>query len=561
MIRLSGRVVLYAGSLLALVAIYTTLYRWGMATLEGEQRTWYGAFEIVIQSMTTTGYGQDAPWESPEMTALMVAIQLTGITYIFVAFPLFVVPWLRTLVQPTPPERVEGLSDHVVIVGYTERCAMLVDELESKETPYVVLEADEEHAQELHDDGIVVLHGDPSTDEALEAAYAGDALAIVIDATEEEYISTILAIDELNPDVPVLAIIEDQTRARYLRYAGVDEVLSPKHRIGKALGDKVRGVIDVDLTDANEGDSTLNIAEFPIDRDSEFFDVPLDACQRIEDWGVTVLGVWVRGDFLRTLSSDVRTDENTTLLVTGTAGQLDAVADEVGSRGRRYRSTPDPVIVIGAGVIGSTVVGGLERAGLETVFVEGESATTTELAIDPETEETVHEPDIVGDPTIEETLHDADIEEARTVVLALENDEDAILASLVAREINPDTRLLAAVGREANVSRLRATGVDYVLAIPNVTGRMITRNIFEGDEMTFDEHINLVRIDGSALVGTTLVPDRIRAETGCTVVAIERGGKVSVDVADHVVESDEYLLVAGADDELETFREWGRDVT
>ena len=53
MVRLTRRLALYVGSLLALVAVYTVAYRWGMATLEGETRTWYGALEIVVQSMTT----------------------------------------------------------------------------------------------------------------------------------------------------------------------------------------------------------------------------------------------------------------------------------------------------------------------------------------------------------------------------------------------------------------------------------------------------------------------------------------------------------------------------
>lgn len=56
---------MYVGSLLLLIAAYTLTYRWGMAVYEGEPRTWYHALEVVVHSMTTTGYGQDAPGKLP----------------------------------------------------------------------------------------------------------------------------------------------------------------------------------------------------------------------------------------------------------------------------------------------------------------------------------------------------------------------------------------------------------------------------------------------------------------------------------------------------------------
>ncbi|MHC3439496.1 potassium channel family protein [Natrialbaceae archaeon A-gly3] len=556
MVRLTRRLALYVGSLLALVAVYTVAYRWGMSTLEGETRTWYGALEIVVQSMTTTGYGQDAPWASPQMTVLMVVIQLTGITYLFVAFPLFVIPWLETLVEPSAPEEAAGLEDHIVIVGYTELCASLVDELESSDRPYVVLEADAEKAQELYDDGIATLHRDPATDEALEAAGVEDARAIVIDATEDEFISTILAIGEHNPDVAVLALIEDQSRARYLRYAGVDEVLLPKHRLGKALGDKIRGVVDVDLDGPLELGEGFHLAEYPIDRDSEFFAVPLEDCRRVERTGTTVLGAWVRGDFVTSLSADVHTDENTTVLVAGTQAQLDAVADRIGSSARHYRPTTDPVLVVGSGVTGSTVVGGLERAGLETVLVEHDDADVpTDFGGDPMSAETRREADVVGDPTTERILHEADIEDVRTVVITLADDDEAILTALVARELNPDAQILAALGQRENVSRLRAAGVDYVLALPNVAGRMATLTIFEGDAMIFDEQLRLTDVDASPIAGDRVDSGEIRAQTGCALVGLERDGTVHTDVDGQTLESGDSLVVAGTDRNLESLRE------
>ncbi|WP_290809929.1 TrkA family potassium uptake protein [Halovivax sp.] len=537
MVRLTRRLAIYVGSLLALVVLYTLAYRWGMATLEGEQRTWYGALEIVVQSMTTTGYGQDAPWETLEMTALMVLIQLTGIAYIFVAVPLFVVPWLETLVQPTPPEEADALEDHVIVVGYTDLCGSLVADLASTGTDYLVVEEDEERAQDLHQDGLAVLHGDPATSETLDAAQLEAARAVVADTTERGYISTTIAMERRG--ARVLALVVDPSRARYLRYAGADEVLSPKHRLGKALGDKVRPVVDPGAAGI-ELCEDLQVREYVLSNESELVGDPLVACRRVEATGATVIGAWVRGDFLRTLSSDVRTGENTTLLVAGPDSTLDAAEELTGTPGVPYRPQREPVVVAGTGIVGSTAVGALERADVETTIVDRRDG-------DPV--------DVVADVTTEEGLLDAEIRDAGTIVLALDDDEEAILATLVARELNPGLEIIVASDRERNVGRLRDAGADYALGLPNVAGWMITRRVFEQEVMTFADRVRIRSVDPWNLVGERIDRGAVRDRAGCDVVAIDRDDGLRPVADETRVEADDRLVIAGSEREIERYRE------
>ncbi|TYL35931.1 potassium transporter TrkA [Natronococcus pandeyae] len=545
MVRLTYRLAGYLGSLLFLIGVYATVYQWGMATLEGEPRSWYRALEVVVQSMTTTGYGQDAPWETLEMTLLMMLIQLTGITYIFVAVPLFVVPWLQTIVQPTPPEHVSELEDHVIVVGYTDLCDTLVDELEASGTPYVILEADEDRAQELHQDGLTVLHDDPKTEGALDAAQLEDATAVVVDATEREFVRTILAVEERDPDASVFVLVADPSRARYFRYAGVDEVLSPKHRLGKALGDRVRDVVEPDLGDEIELGEAFDVVEFLVDADADLFGETVASSRRLEETGATVLGAWVRGDFVTTLSERVRIDRNTALLVAGTESQLEEVAELTGSTGHRYRMAADPVVVIGSGLVGGSVYGSLERAGLETVVVDREAGEHV---------------DVVGDATTEETLLEAGIEDAGTLVIALETDDDAILTALTARELNPDLEIIVGANTAESVSALRTAGADYVLALPNVAGRMVTLRVFEREVMTLGDRLHLRQLDASEIVGDELSEAAVRRETGCTVVALERDGDLHTDVDGMRFEADDSLVVAGTDRQIGQFRDaYGAD--
>ncbi|WP_436347705.1 potassium channel family protein [Natronorubrum sp. FCH18a] len=542
MARLTARLAGYLGSLLILTSVYAAVYQWGMATLEGDPRTWYQALEVVVQSMTTTGYGQDAPWETLEMTALMILTQLTGIAYIFVAVPLFVVPWLQTFVEPTPPEDVAELEDHVIVVGYTALCASLIEELESSGTEYVVLEPDEERAQSLHEDGLVVLHRDPTTDDALEDARIEDARAVVVDASEGGYISTVIELARHDDGPRVLALVADPSRARYLRYAGADEVVSPKHRLGKALGDKVRPVVDVDdeLRNAVDLGTDLHLVEYPIDPESELYDEPLATCQRVESGGATVLGAWIRGDFCRSLPTGVHADENTTLLVAGTADTLETVREATGTAGSDYRPMREPVLVVGTGTVGSSAIGDLQRADVETVVLDQRGG---ELV------------DIVGDVTTEDGLAAADVTDAGTLILALDDDENALLATLVARELNPDLEIFAAADLESNVVRLRDAGATYALGLPNVAGRMLALRLFERDAVTFGDRLLLRRVRVSESGGERLDAATIRDRTGCSVVALERDGDLDTDLEDRTLGGGDRLVVAGTESELEAFRE------
>lgn len=530
MAQLIRRLAVYVGSLLVLIGLYTLAYRWGMATYEGESRTWYQALEIVIQSMTTTGYGQDAPWETLQMTALVLAIQLTGIAYILVAIPQFVIPWIETLVRPTPPDQIADIENHIVIIGFTDLSDTLITEAEANRTAYVVVESDESRAQELHEDGFRVLHGNPETENLFDAAHLDGAKAVVADATEGDLVRTVLEVEDREPESLVLPLVSEPEAARYYRYAGVDEVLLPKHRLGKALGDRVRGVVDIE-EDLELGES-LEIVEYYIDLESSLLGESLASMKRLEESGATALGAWVRGDFVTNFSKRDRIDENTSVLVTGTESELDAVASLTGSAGSPYRAAVGPVIVVGAGLVGTTASGTLTRAGLDPAVVD--RADTEQV-------------DVVGDATEEETLLEAGITEAETLIVTLESDDDAIRTVLTARAMNPDVEILVGANTVSSVDSLRTAGADYVLSLPNVAGRMVTQRVFEYDVMVLEDPLLVQSVELLPPVDT-VSPAEIELKTGCSVVALERDGELYSRFEQMQFTTGDRLIIAGTEE-------------
>src|SRR6056297_3470646 len=93
--RPSRRTTYYLALVFVTTLVFTGVYNVGMAVWEGRPQPLYRSLEVVIQSFTTTGYGEDAPWQTPQMNLLAILMQLAGIGLILTAVDIVAVPWLR----------------------------------------------------------------------------------------------------------------------------------------------------------------------------------------------------------------------------------------------------------------------------------------------------------------------------------------------------------------------------------------------------------------------------------------------------------------------------------
>jgi len=138
---------------LGVALIVTSLgYQWGMATYEGRPRTFLDSLQFTVEMFTTTGFGGDSPWESPQMHAYIIITDLLGMALLVGALPVVATPLLKAVLATSAPEQVdEDLTDHVVICSDTTRLDVLIDELDSREVPYVIVESDRDRADELYE--------------------------------------------------------------------------------------------------------------------------------------------------------------------------------------------------------------------------------------------------------------------------------------------------------------------------------------------------------------------------------------------------------------------------
>ncbi|MFW6152945.1 MAG: NAD-binding protein, partial [Halobacteriota archaeon] len=137
------------------------------------------------------------------------------------------------------PSELKLLEDHVLVLGYGDLTEPVIAELEGQ-VDLVVVTPDASDATMLRDRGISVLTADPTDTESLREANIELARGVVV-ATEDDAqdVLAIIAVEQTNPDVFVVAAANRRQHVDKLRLVGADEVISPTVITGQVIGRSV----------------------------------------------------------------------------------------------------------------------------------------------------------------------------------------------------------------------------------------------------------------------------------------------------------------------------------
>lgn len=148
---------------------------------------------------------------------------------------------------------------------------------------------------------------------------------------------------------------------------------------------------------------------------------------------------------------------------------------------------------------------------------------------------------VVGDCTQEAILQEAHVDRAKGVVVAVDRDDTATLASLTIRLVNDRTRLVAAVKEEENSKILRSSGASVVVTSDEATGRLLGLAIDSPYQAELIEDLLLVG-KGVDLVERNVDAGDVGGEPPDGTVAVIRRGRI-VPAPDDIQEGDRLLMV------------------
>ncbi|MDD1718246.1 MAG: NAD-binding protein, partial [Methanoregulaceae archaeon] len=332
----------------------------------------------------------------------------------------------------------------------------------------VVVERDEEKAGECakrHRASVHVVWGDYSDPVTWTKAWTRDADFLVVDEDERTAASIILGVREQTGAL-IIAVVDNLSYDRYLRYTGAEHVLSPKHITGRILARHAvftshRDTIEatrlsgMPLDEADEGGLNLRLIHIPIMPGSRAAGKKLRDLALYERYGFEVLFISRNGQFVLRPTGDDLIDTSTRVFLLGrTEGLTEMIQREFAPE-----ITRRPLAVIaGFGDVGQAAYREMTGLGIECIVVDRKPHQITE---------------VVGNAEDEVTLSAARIEEANFCIVALNDDNVNIFTTLMARNLNRSIRILARANEPSSVDKLYRAGADYVSLLPTIGGQVI----------------------------------------------------------------------------------------
>ena len=141
---------------------------------------------------------------------------------------------------------------------------------------------------------------------------------------------------------------------------------------------------------------------------------------------------------------------------------------------KQFDLLDDHVLVLGYGELTEPILEELADRRVEYAVV-----TTNEAAARTLDERGIAV--LTADPSDVEPLERAHVADARSVVVATNDDARDALAILTARQLNPDVRIVAAATQRENVNKLRRAGADQVISPATLGGHLLVGCAFGAD--------------------------------------------------------------------------------
>lgn len=532
------RIALTVTGIAGIVVAYSFIYQWALWFFVDEEISIFQAAQVVVEALTTAGFGGDTDlWRQHDALALLViAMNLSGVLLVFLAIPLFAVPMFRQALDQAPPMETD-MTDHIIICGHSAIDDVLREELERAGKPYLFVENDPEEVLHLIEEGENAIYGNAERTATLRNANAEDAIALVADLDDETNPTVILSANRVNPDLNIVSVVNTREAVAHHRFAGADHVVVSKESLGESLAMRAMETVSERFHDAVQIQNGPEFQEYLIPEGSPLIGMRIDEVGDMVEEDIWIIGGWFGPKFLISPPPDTKVLENSILLVSGSTKAM----DELDVRPLpHHHGHPSRVIVCGYGDVGRAAVKTLQREGIDTTVVDRRD---------------IPQADVVGDITKRGTLSAANLDEARSIILAVDDDPTSIYSSIFINNLVPDIEIIARANDPENVWKLYHAGADYVLSLPAITGEILASTLIEEEEiLTPHDEFEFERRQVDALAGSTLAETDIRNKTGCTVVAVERGDDLHTDLGPGFeFQTGDFVVVAGSHDAIKRF--------
>jgi Trk K+ transport system NAD-binding subunit len=495
--------------------------------------------------MSTLGFG-DITFQSDIGRLFSVIVLITGIVMLLIVLPFafirfFYAPWLEAQIRSRAPRELPPDTEgHVLLAARDAIAPGLITRLERDNVPYAIIEPDPSVASAWHTEGLSVVVGEVDNQETYRNLRADRARLVVANRDDIVNTNVALTVREIAPDVPLAATADNDDAIDILELSGATHVLPLKRWLGEQLSNRINAQ-RAGLHPIGEYED-LKIAELPV-HNTPLARHTIRETQLREKTGVSIIGVWKRGR-MQPARPDTELTDQCVPVVMGTADQL----DELDMLLAIYDVNPNPVLLIGGGMVGASAARALAAKNVPVHLVERKRERCRQLR--DVCTEVFH-----GDASDYSLVHKAGIDKAPSVLLTTNDDAVNVYLTSYCRRLNPELRIVSRITHERNLDAIYRAGADFVLSYSTLGVDAVMSILNNRELVVLGEGVDLFTRDlPPALHGRTLAESGIGAKTGLNVVAVKHNGELVTRLTpDLQLKEGDKLVVVGADEQVNTF--------
>jgi voltage-gated potassium channel len=523
---------------LFIIIVLIPLTKYLMFVYEGRRITIGQAAVFIVQSITTTGYGELLPFKSYPMVILSIFLMVSGVFMIFMIAGTLMATLIESRIVPRAPSYTK-MDGHIIFTGYNEMVARTIQLVERYRIPYVVAASEQQEAVALVEKGLHCICANPNYDEGLKRLNVNQARLVIVCGDDTENINASLAVSTMC-QTPVLAVMENNKRAQLAYAAGAGKVVVLEETLGRqlvgwicatAIPTEFLKLIDIEISPRIM--EQLKPSIIHIGSRSKFGNQSIGEAKIRTKTGATIAAIWHPDGTVTSPSADTKINDST-LIVLGLRDNVDRLVSYVGGAGPGKR-----VILVGAGRVGQEAGKELNRAGIFPITVD---RVNKPLYFRGEL--------VVGDATKPHVLQKARIEKADTLIVTLDNDSLNIFTVLAGLHLNPQLNVVSRAVQAEAVNRLRQAGANHVLT-ESLLGYQLL-------QVAMVETGVLPKLSDYAIrqVVWRHEPVRIRTlaekhERRFKIICIFKGDRAFEPTADYLLQKDDIFVVLGSPGHIE----------
>jgi voltage-gated potassium channel len=229
---------------------------------------------------------------------------------------------------------------------------------------------------------------------------------------------------------------------------------------------------------------------------------------------------------------------------------------------RRIAKMKDHFVVCGIGMVGLYIVHELYQSKYQQIAVDNDEGKTEVLKA-----HNLNIDLVVGDATENEVLETAMVRRAKGLFATTNSDNDNVVISLTAKQLNPELRVIARCNDTKNIDKIRRAGADAVVALNYIGGLRMTSEMLRPHVVTLidamlRDRASEVRVEEiqvpeySPYVGKSLAEADFRAVGNILTIALRKaqGEWIYNPTPDVVLEKEMHLIILATPEERDLMR-------